>query len=156
MAKQIFESLINEVQNYGLQDLEKRLTHQKQNEVYDQMLRLQTARERVLDLLAPEQPLNARLSMALQIMLKRSQTYQLYNSRELALNQSALTTPEQETIVISLRQEREEHLAKLPHMPELSLSEQERVLQALMRQAVELYVDQSLEQMKIHFHFDAA
>ena len=156
MARIKFETLLNEVQDFGRHNLEQRLTHQKQDEVYDQMVRLQTARERVLDLLSPEQPMLPHLEYALQIMHRRSQIYQLFNARELALSNSGLSVFEQRNHGQELWQEREDHLAQLPEMPELSLSEQERVLQELMRQAVELYVDQSLEQMKIHFHFDAA
>lgn len=156
MTKQKYEALLQQIQNYGQHDLEQRLTHSQQDEAYEQMLSLQTASERVLNLLAPRQPLSTRLSLALQIMLKRSQLYQSYTSRELALSQSGLTSIQQQAHALELWQEREDQLVLLPQMPDLSLDEQERVLQELMRQAVEVYVNQSLEQMKLHFHFEAA
>ena len=150
------DNMLNQIQGYMLNDIEQNLTQQTQDQIYEQMIHLQQAREKVFELLPVPTTLSERLQHSLALMIKRSEIAQRFARREVALDQSGLEAGEKAQRLISLRNQRDECLNELPVLPALSLEEQERLLQELMRQAVNQYVEQSLEQMQLNFHFEVA
>lgn len=85
------------------------------------------------------------LQHAYDVSMKRAEIEWLYWVHRQALSQKQLNESEFAQSCAELQQQKEQQLAELPALPALNLSEQEALLQALMCQAAEQYVDSAIQ-----------
>lgn len=131
-------------------------SQQKQEAIYAEMIRLSEVRDRVLAMLPPPRAQSSRLRRAIQALLNQGEIRQRYQERLAALYYAGLTHRDCQQQQAHLLRQQERELANLPSLPLLSLEEQACLQQEILRFLINQYVDQTLEQLKIHLHFQSA
>lgn len=116
------------------------LAHHKHLEAAQESLK--ETRKRVHELL-PVSPSPA-FQQAYELSLRRAEIEWLYWSHRQALEQSTLPSLEKAQGCQALVESKNTALSELPEAPALNLEDQESLYQALMCNAVEQYVDQTI------------
>lgn len=128
----------------------------RQDENYQQMVDLKLAHDRYLAHLDRRSEWSPEQTATLELLLKKADLSQRHVQRRQALESQDLTPQQRHALLSQLEADFQNELVLFTDLPALTLQEHEEVLQELYRRAVHQFVDQKLEQMQIHFHFEIA
>ncbi|MGV3524751.1 MAG: hypothetical protein ACO1RX_11015 [Candidatus Sericytochromatia bacterium] len=121
-----------------------------------QLQQLEHTRSQLLARLPEISPLSLRLQQALGRALQEAELEHQFSQRRRDLNERRQDPVTRAQAMQTLEARYHQQRALLPVGPELSLEEQEQLLQALMRHAAEQYVDQALQQLRSRIERSAA
>lgn len=141
----------------ALAELQTQLKHSAPEQSPQQQLQqLERSRTQLLARLPQITPLSLRLQQALGRALQEAELEHQFSQRRRDLNERRQDPVTRAQAMQTLEARYHQQRALLSISPQLSLEEQEQLLQALMRHAAEQYLDQALQQLRFRIERTAA
>jgi hypothetical protein len=154
------DHILNQVHTHLKEDLNRESspsddTFALHHDRYDQMVALDTSRHRTLNSLSAA-PRSSRVNHAVKALLHEGRVHAEFCERLRLIEKSTLLPDERQQLLQQLESQKADELEGLPLSSHLSLEEHTAVLRALMQEAVDGHVENTLANLQVDLHIQKA